>query len=261
MAFPTQKEHVSFSEIKEWKECPHKHWLHHVKKIDLFKPNVHTEFGKAVHESCEHYLNTEEIDVAIATKQIEEQWEKYELEDLEHYIGGAAAVLDELPVFMDLTFPDWEPVAAEAYLYESLPKREGLHFKGYIDGIIKVGDIYWILDWKTCAKPWKKWKREEETLKYQLVYYRDFWAAKNRIPREQVKCGFVTLAYGADLKAARCELIEVEPTRERRIGALNVLNDMIDTVQSKRHRKIKKGKWGSNCKYCDYRQSEYCDGK
>lgn len=258
MTFPTKKSHVSFSEIKKHKECNHKHWLHYVKKIDLFEPNVHTEFGKVVHDGCEHYLKTDEMDFDVAIKKIQGQWKEYDLPDVDDYIFGANRVLEEVPVFLDLTFPGWEPVAAEATLYEPLPQREGLSFKGYIDAIIKVGDIYWVLDWKTCSKPWKKWKREEELLKYQLIYYRDFWAAKNKIKREQVKCGFVTLAYGSDVKMARCELIEVEPTRERRVSALKVLNEMIDTVQSRRHNKRKRNKWGSNCKFCDYLDTEYC---
>ena len=36
--------HVSYSEIKVWNECPHKHKLQYVDKIDGFKGNLHTAF-------------------------------------------------------------------------------------------------------------------------------------------------------------------------------------------------------------------------
>ena len=34
--FPTGKPHVSFSEIKIWKECPWRHKLTYIDKIDMF---------------------------------------------------------------------------------------------------------------------------------------------------------------------------------------------------------------------------------
>ena len=79
MAFPTGRAHVSFSEIKEYVECPHKHWLKHVKKVNLFEPTVHTEFGTAMHAACEDYLITGEMNPQIALDLIDASWEKYGL--------------------------------------------------------------------------------------------------------------------------------------------------------------------------------------
>jgi hypothetical protein len=273
--FPTQKKHVSFSEIKEHDECAHKHWLKHVQKVNLFKPNVHTEFGTSVHEVGEHFLNTQEIDASIGVKEIRERWKKYKLNepdedgeppehDEEYYVKAAENVVDEIPMFLDLTFPNWKPVAAEFYLYEPLPFRKDMSFKGYIDGIIQTEqdpDEYLILDWKTCQKPWKPWKRNYEILKYQLIYYREFWAAKQKIPKDSVRCGFVTLTYGEEWTGPRCELIEVTPKRIRRQSALKVLTNMVRSVQAGNHPKTYKNKWGSNCKFCDFAETKYCNGK
>ena len=54
--------HVSYSEIKTWNECPHKHKLQYVDKIDGFKGNLHTAFGTAIHSVCEHGLLNEDLD-------------------------------------------------------------------------------------------------------------------------------------------------------------------------------------------------------
>ena len=54
--------HVSYSEIKIWNECPHKHKLQYVDKISGFKGNLHTAFGTAIHSVCEHGLLNENLD-------------------------------------------------------------------------------------------------------------------------------------------------------------------------------------------------------
>ena len=75
-SLPTGKAHVSFSEIKEWKECSYRHHLRHIKKIDLFKPSIFLDFGTAVHAACEDFLETREMKSDIALKMLDEAWEK-----------------------------------------------------------------------------------------------------------------------------------------------------------------------------------------
>ena len=50
---PTGKKHISFSEMKNWKECPYRHKLLHIDKVDLSEPSPFLDFGTAVHEGCE----------------------------------------------------------------------------------------------------------------------------------------------------------------------------------------------------------------
>ena len=45
--------HISFSELKEWVECPWKHKLNYIDKIKQFKGNEYTAFGTALHSVCE----------------------------------------------------------------------------------------------------------------------------------------------------------------------------------------------------------------
>ena len=53
--------HISFSELKIWNDCPWKHKLVYLDKIDSFKGNEHTAFGNAIHDTCEHMLLDEEL--------------------------------------------------------------------------------------------------------------------------------------------------------------------------------------------------------
>ena len=45
--------HISFSELKEWTDCPWKHKLKYINKIAEFKGNEYTAFGTALHSVCE----------------------------------------------------------------------------------------------------------------------------------------------------------------------------------------------------------------
>ena len=60
--FPTGKSHVSFSEIKSWKECTWRHKLVHIDKVDIFEPSPYLDFGTAVHSGCEVILEKKELD-------------------------------------------------------------------------------------------------------------------------------------------------------------------------------------------------------
>ena len=54
----TVREHVSFSEIKNWKECPYRHKLMYIDGIQTYENNPYAEFGTVVHDSIENYLDS-----------------------------------------------------------------------------------------------------------------------------------------------------------------------------------------------------------
>lgn len=181
---PTGKPHISFSEVKLWKECSYRHNLIHVKKIDVFKPSPILDFGTSVHSACENYLLTKQMDATIAHKAMEKAWERnkdspeFTVESLEKAKQEAEAILQEVPAFLSKEFPEWEVVDAEHQLYEAVENQPHA-FKGFIDGVIKAkgkrGEtIYWILDWKTTARGWFREKRSDEMVKAQLALYKNF---------------------------------------------------------------------------------------
>ena len=45
--------HISFSELRNWKQCPFYHKLTYIDKIAGFVGNEFTAFGRAIHDSCE----------------------------------------------------------------------------------------------------------------------------------------------------------------------------------------------------------------
>ena len=55
------KEHVSYSEVKQWKECGWRHKLLYVDKIQTFEESPHLHYGTIIHDACEHYLKTKTL--------------------------------------------------------------------------------------------------------------------------------------------------------------------------------------------------------
>ena len=64
--FPTGKPHISFSEIKQWKECGYRHKLVYIDKIDTFEDSPYLHFGTAVHEGCSRVFPAVALLVSIS---------------------------------------------------------------------------------------------------------------------------------------------------------------------------------------------------
>ncbi len=83
--FPTGKPHLSFSEIKQWKECSYRHKLVYIDKIDTFEESPYLHFGTAVHEGCESLLETKKVDRDKILGVMKESWQKAGFENPEWY--------------------------------------------------------------------------------------------------------------------------------------------------------------------------------
>lgn len=271
--FPTGKHHVSFSEIKMWKECPWRHKLMHIDKIDVFEPSPFLDFGTAVHEGCETFLESSSIDRNKLTKDIKEAWLEHGFDDpewvakqpgwykyapVDTWLDWANSMWDEVPAFLDETFPGWETEKAEQKLYEPIENKPVL-FKGFIDAVIKVpkkkgdGYNYWILDWKT-AQPygWRREKKQDILMTSQLILYKLFWSKKFNIPLKDIRCGFILLKRGGK-PGKICELVTVSVGPKAIEKSTKILNSMITSV-SKGFTLKNRG----SCTYCPYKDTKHC---
>lgn len=259
---PTGKPHVSFSELRDWQECSYRHKLRYVEKIDFFEPSPIMDFGTSVHASCENYLKTRKMSVDIATQNLDKFFETHK--DKENYKpdalpllkSEAASILEDVPKFLDETFPEWECVDAEHMLYESLEKYPHA-FKGFVDCIIKTKgkkgeDLYWILDWKTTSWGWPVDKKSNPDIARQLVFYKNFWSLKTGVPLKNIRCGFVLLKRTAK-PGAHCELVTVsvgDVTIER---SVKLLHNMLGSIRRGIALKNK-----NSCQYCPYKETKHC---
>jgi hypothetical protein len=209
------------------------------------------------------YLKTKEFDREKMARVLTEEWnsewdEEYGV--VEEWIETGNKILNDLPQFMDETFPNWEYVGAEEFLYENLQTSQDIYFKGYIDAIIKCDGkgrnsgkkVYWIIDWKTATRSWHPQKRRDFNVLMQIMLYKTFWSRRHNIDMKDIKAGFALLKRQAK-DGKRCELFEVSVGPKSSERSEKYVHNMVRTVKNKRYLKNK-----YNCKWCQYKGTKYC---
>ena len=279
---PNHKPHVSYSEVRNWKECAWRHKLTYIDKIDFFEPSPYLSYGTAVHDGIEKFLLTGNMDIPPVLENIKKEWdthgfdsESFIAKQAEHrasngwrpkehiyidtWLEYARNSLEEIPGFLKEQFGEYEVVSAEEQLYEHIPAVDA-YFKGFIDALIKTKDkkgkeIYWVIDWKTAGdKGWFASKRRDILTWAQIALYKHFWRTKKNIDIKSVRCGFVLLKRGAP-KGKTCELVKVSVGPKAEEKCTSILRSMV--LSMKRGIFLKNR---SSCMFCDYKGTEHCTG-
>ena len=272
------KEHVSYSELKQWKECSWRHKLLYIDKIKSFEESPHLHYGTIIHDACEHYLKTRELKIEEANNKIKTAWDEhgfdsndfitlqtsrallqgwnYKHNNLSDWIKWAETCLLSLPTFLEETFPKWEYVAAEDALYENIIGFD-TKFKGYIDCVIKTPNKgkykYWILDWKTSnGRGWSIEKQRDFLIQSQVILYKSFWGNKNNIELKDIQCGFVLLKKVKKVEKA-CQLIRVSSGPKSLEKANKNIRNMLKTLEKSIYLKNR-----DSCKFCDFVNTIHC---
>lgn len=272
------KEHVSYSEIKVWKECGWRHKLVYVDKIQTFEESPHLHYGTIIHDACEHYLKTKELKIDEMKQSLIKAWQKhgfdsedyiilqtnraklqgweYKHSNIEEWLKFAEVSISAVPLFLNETFPNWELVSAEEQLYENIEDMQ-TKFKGYIDCIIKVPYKdkykYWILDWKTASsKGWMLEKQRDFLMQAQLFLYKSFWGNKNNIKLTDINCAFILLKKVNKIEKA-CQLIKISSGPVTLDKSIKLVKNMINSVNKNLFLKNRE-----SCKFCEFKNTMYC---
>lgn len=272
------KEHISFSEVKQWKECGWRHKLLYIDKLRTFEESPHLHYGTIIHDACEHFLKTGILDIDNAKLKLKNAWSehgfdsedfiqlqtqraelqgwKYKHNKLKDWFQWAEASISSLPAFLDETFPGWQFQSAEEALYERIENID-TKFKGYIDCIIKVPYKdrykYWVLDWKTSSgRGWNQEKQRDFNVQAQVILYKNFWGIKNNIPLKDIQCGFVLLKKVKTVGKS-CQLIKVASGPKSLEKSSKLVRSMIKTVEKKLYLKNR-----NSCMFCEFKNTDYC---
>lgn len=264
---PTNKHHVSYSELVEWIQCSWRHKLHHIDKIDLDKPSEHTEFGGIIHDAIEQFLVSKEpLNSEETGKKVVEALGKLPefKEDSSVWAEAVKPIFEELPGFLDLNFPGWSLVSAEHELMESIEKKQNRYFKGFIDCVLKydfvdkrkkdpvVEERFAVIDWKSTGYGWSNDKKRDPVKQMQLVLYKHFWATKTNTPPEKIKCAWVLLKREAK-PGEHIEFVPVSVGETATENAMANIYRMIGSVEKKIFTKNR-----NSCRFCPYLSTEHC---
>lgn len=272
------KEHVSYSEVRQWKECPWRHKLIYIDKLTTFEESPHLHYGTIVHDGCEHFLKTKELKIDEVITKIETAWDehgfdsedfiqlqtqrallqgwKYKHNKLKDWLDWAKTSLLSLPAFLDENFPNWELVSAEEDIYEEIPELT-TKFKGFIDCIIRVPHKnnykYWIIDWKTSSgRGWSLDKQRDFLTHAQVVLYKHYWGNKNNIDMKKIQCAFVLLKKVKTVGKS-CQIVKVSSGPKTLEKSNKLVRSMIKTVEKGMFLKNR-----NSCMFCEFKDTENC---
>jgi len=254
--------HISFSQLKNWAKCPFYHKLVSIDKVDgAFSGNIYTAFGSALHETIENHLEKKisddnlkdffsqsfEKERASLKEEIkDDNYNKFLLqgenlvvkykEELDSYFGG-----------------NYEIVSCEEKIYEKINDftLDNYMFKGYIDLVVKVGDTYHILDWKSCSWGWDAKRRSDTNTTYQLVLYKYYYAIKHDIDPKNIKCHFGLLKRTA--KKDHVEIFEITTGPRRIKNAVQLLTKALHNIHKKNYIKNR-----LSCSKCEFKGTKWC---
>ena len=255
-----KKRHVSFSEVKTWDDCTWKHKLDYIDRIKVFKGNEYTAFGKAVHSVGEILVFDEEREPTtifeneflneLKTLQKQDRTISFDASLVNDMRRQGVQLAPQLIPGLKEYFDTYEVVQTEEALLEPIEGTD-YNFKGFIDLIVKQGDEYHILDWKTCTWGWNSKKKTDRILTYQLTLYKHFYALKHDIDPSKIKTYFALLKRTA--KKNQVEIFEVKCGRIKTENALNLIHKLIYNVEKQNFIKNK-----LSCKYCPYDNTQHC---
>ena len=275
--------HISYSEWKNWLICPHYHKLTYIDKINKFEGNIYTAFGKALHTLCEETLTkteqyrSQEKIITLLKEQfvkelkalpIDEQQSAANEFDLPLWMTHGIEIIPDLYRSLVEKFgklgEDWHVLAAEEFLYEPITEFTDAEkkFKGFIDLVVhsKKDEKVHLIDWKTCSWGWRREKKSDKVMAYQLVLYKHFYAQKYDVNPNDIDCHFVLLKRTAK-PGKKVEFVRITAAKKRTTDALKSLTTALYNITKERY--IKNRNSCTSCKHrpgvCEFYKTEYCN--
>ena len=274
--------HISYSEWKNWHICPHYHKLTYIDKVAQFEGNIYTAFGKAIHTVCEFTLTSPEkykepgkIEALVKEQFLKElkalpeeaQHDAKANFKLKEWLVNGLDIIPDLYRCLVEKFgklgEDWEVLRAEEQLYVPITEftEAEKNFKGFIDLVVysKKDEKVHLIDWKTCSWGWRREKKSDKIMAYQLVFYKHFYARKYEVDPKDVDCHFVLLKRTAK-PGKKAEFVRVTAAKKRTTDALNALTKALHNINKQNY--IKNRAACTSCKdrfgTCEFYQTEYC---
>jgi ATP-dependent helicase/DNAse subunit B len=266
--------HISFSELKEWTDCPWKHKLKYIDRIEKFKGNEYTAFGTALHTVCEMIVtNNDKQAFDWSSYDAKGHFEKEFLLGLQNLKSADPSFAFNVGLVKDMRsqgqhitqyilpalekrFGKFKLIGVEEKLFESM-KDIPTNFKGFIDLIIFTpsDNKYHVIDWKSCGWGWDSKKKTDKMITYQLTLYKHFWCQKHNKEYQDVITHFALLKRTA--KKDHVEIFKVSNGPRKINNALKLLNKALYNISNKQYIKNRLSCYG---KYgvCKFFNTKHC---
>jgi len=280
---------ISYSQTLAYNTCPHQWALSYVKKLQEYKPTIHTVFGTAFHETLQEWL-TElyegtvkkamemDLDALLLSKMqtvYAEEKERYgehfsSSNELSEFHNDGIEILKYIKKKRSIFFGTKyiKLVGVEIPLVHQI--SENIFFKGYIDLLLydEQDDKYTIIDIKTSTSGWNQYAKKDDKKLAQLLLYKEFLAKQFQIDVEKVDVKYFIVKRKVPLDPeypAMGKRVQefVPPSGKIKRGQANTalakfIQDAFDDKGQYIDKEYEKVPSKSNCNFCPYRGTEHC---
>lgn len=253
---------VSFSQLSNWLECFHKHYLISIAKKISYGENEYFTYGRVVHDILEQIFSSRN---RISDEEIREQFsdsfkhgvielkEEKELDfKLIKKMYEGHNLIGQVYDLVEEKYPGFEVVGVEHKMWEpievdSMPDKD-FFFTGYIDLIIEHEGKIYIIDYKTSMKGWSDYSKQDIKKTYQLPLYRHFYSKSSEYKQEDIIPLFLIL----NLKDQKVEEFKLENLEELQEKAVNDMHSMINAAHRDKEYRRTYGCYRPYCTCDDY---------
>jgi hypothetical protein len=276
---------ISYSQISTYNSCPLKWYLHYKEGRYLSENNIYTVFGKAIHESIQHYLETMYNESIVAAEKIdlekyfEDKFRDHYLEDYKSNNNIHFSNSQEMNEFFEDGIEILRAFKKKRIKYFSKkgeylvgcelpllitpnPNYKNVVYKGFLD-IVTYNETLnriKIIDIKTSTNSWSKEKKADENKQFQLLLYKKLFSEQYNFPIDNIDIEFFIvkrkLYETNDFVIPRISTFSPPSGKIKMKRADNNLNTFIETVFNKEGKYLdipqtaKPDKY--KCKYCIY---------
>jgi len=273
--------YISWSQYRLWRRCPHKHWLIYDQKEPRDPPSKWTDFGSAVHNTAEEWFKeikegrTPDFDprkrfvehfVALAKPNHREgvynDFGSFKNGEILEWGEVGQECAEDLIEWIPQEFEGWDVWEAEHDLFVPLSdKLPGWNFKGFIDLVLRKGDKFCLLDYKTTSWGWDRKKKMDKYVMGQIQADKHFLMKQHPDlvdNSRNVKLGYV-LVKRTGKPGKRMEMLPVSAGPKAMEDIQRGLEDMVGAVEDGRFPKL--GKTNGECKSfggCSFSGTKKC---
>ena len=282
------QKNISYSQYSMWKKCPKQWSLQYREGHKLYSPSIHTVFGKAFHETFQHYLEVmyeksgaeadrEDISEMLKDKLREHYLDDYKKNNSQHFTSPG-----ELQTFYEegveiLKFikknrgkyfskRGWFLVGIETPITLSPnPKYPNILYIGYLDVVLyhEPSKTFKIIDIKTSTKGWNDYTKKDEEKQFQLILYKKFFAEQFGIPEKDIDIEFFIVRREVytegDFPQKPVQEFSPPSGKIKISRALKAVNEFIETCfEGNSYKETEMlpnaSKW--NCTFCPYKDNK-----
>lgn len=209
---------ISYSQFSIFHQCPYRWSLQYRDGHKIFTSNLSTVFGKAIHQTVQHYLTVlfeqnavtadREDLISIFEDSLREEYKtQYKNNNNQHFsspdelreaFDDGVAILNALKRKRSKYFGKrgWWLVGCEVPLILT-PNRnyQNVLYQGFLDVVLyhEPTKTFKIIDIKTSYSSWNDKQKKDENKLYQLIFYKKFFAEQFNVPIENIEVEFFIL--------------------------------------------------------------------